>query len=109
LSTKCPHWLNSPCPEGHTKNFEKAQIFCLKRRGQIPPLTCPKNVRTGQTPFSPDCGRFLWTAPTGLYHTYKQTFTDELQDRIQDELLLPTGKLRMTFSVIALSSHSKKL
>jgi len=24
---------------------------------------CPKNVRTGQTPSSSDCGRLLWTAP----------------------------------------------
>jgi len=27
----------------------------------LPP--CPKNVRTGQTPSPPDCGRLLWTAP----------------------------------------------
>jgi len=27
------------------------------------PPPCPKNVRTRQTLFPPDCGRLLWTAP----------------------------------------------
>jgi len=27
------------------------------------PFPCPKNVRTGKTPLSPDCGRLIWTAP----------------------------------------------
>jgi len=33
LSTKCPHWLNPPCPCGHNINFEKPEGFCTKKCG----------------------------------------------------------------------------
>jgi len=71
LSAKCQHWLNPlPCPCGHTINFEKSEVFCIKKCRR-PHLKKPafSIVRTGQTP-PPECGCPLGTAsndlPSGL-------------------------------------------
>jgi len=55
----------SPCPCRHTINFEKSGVFYTKkcRRPHLQNPFCLKNVRTGQIPLPPDCGRLLWTAP----------------------------------------------
>jgi len=29
-----PHWLNPPCPCRHTRNFEKFQVFYIKKCGR---------------------------------------------------------------------------
>jgi len=37
LSEKCSNWLNPltpTCPRGHTKNFEKSEVFCTKKCGR---------------------------------------------------------------------------
>jgi len=49
LSTKCPHWLNTPppCPFGHTINFEKSEVV-LHQKDEKPPSPmsekCPVNA-----------------------------------------------------------------
>jgi len=44
----------SPCPCGHTINFEISVYFCSKRCGcpHLKNSPCPTNVRTGQTPLT---------------------------------------------------------
>jgi len=71
IAPPCPHWLN-PLPSclcGHTINFENPKFFCAKNCGRphLKNLSCPKNVRTGQTPL--DCERLLWTTPNFTYYT----------------------------------------
>jgi len=53
LSEKCPHWLNPPCPWGHTVISKQSKFFAPKSADvgiwrHLPP--CPQNVRTGQPP-----------------------------------------------------------
>jgi len=49
LSEKFSHWLNPPCPCGHTINFKKFEVFCSKKCGcPNPPLSekCPLTLQT---------------------------------------------------------------
>jgi len=48
LSAICPHWLNPPCPCGHTINFEKS-VFAPKSADVRVWRTPFPLVRTGQT------------------------------------------------------------
>jgi len=41
----------SPCPCGHTIDFEKSEVFAPK--SAFPSLPCPQNVRTEQIPSPP--------------------------------------------------------
>jgi len=64
----CPHWLNPPCPYGHTINFEKSVVFCTKKCGR-PHLKNP--------PPPPHCGRLFWTSPNFKRNNETSRFTLE--------------------------------
>jgi len=59
-SPPCPKNVRTgsttPCPCGHTINFEKSKVFCAKKCGhpRLKNSSCPQYVRPGQTPLTAD-------------------------------------------------------
>jgi len=63
LVCKIPYWLNPPCPCRHTKNFERSEVFCIKKCGRphlknSRTLVCKISALDNPFPLTADCG---WT------------------------------------------------
>jgi len=72
LSAKCLHWLNPPpphCPSGHIVNFERAEVFFIKKcessASEEHPSTLVRKCPHCSNLLSPipNCGRLLRTTP----------------------------------------------
>jgi len=68
----CPHWLKGLPPltmQTHHK-FQKIQVFLAKKCGRLhlknPPPPLSAKCLHKKTPFPPDCGRLLWSAPNSF-------------------------------------------
>jgi len=55
----CSHWLNSPCPCGHTINFKISEVFEPKSADvRIWRTPLVRKIPPWTNPLSPDCGVF---------------------------------------------------
>jgi len=60
----CPHWLNVAWLCDHTINFEKFEVFCIKKCGlKNLPLSASAKCPHWTNPSPSYCGRLSWTAP----------------------------------------------